>query len=94
MPKRVDANQSAIVLNLRAVGATVQHLHEVGRGCPDILVGYHGENYLMEIKDGSKPPSRRKLTPDEETFHLLWRGQVCIVNDTDEALQIIGMARG
>lgn len=38
MPRRkarVDANQSEVVAALRAVGATVQHLHMVGGGCPD-----------------------------------------------------------
>ena len=52
MPARVDANQPVIVAALRAIGATVQHLHAVGQGCPDILVGYDGVNFLMEIKDG------------------------------------------
>lgn len=48
MPKSVDANQPEIVAALHAVGATVQHLHEVGHGCPDILVGFRGKNYLID----------------------------------------------
>lgn len=38
MPRRkarVDANQSEVVAAFRAAGATVQHLHMVGGGCPD-----------------------------------------------------------
>lgn len=53
MPKRVDANQRSIVADLRAIGATVEDLHEVGDGCPDIAVGFRGQNYLFEIKTES-----------------------------------------
>ena len=59
---KVDANQVEIVEELRKAGCTVQHLHQVGKGCPDILVGYMHMNILMEIKDGEKPPSKKVLT--------------------------------
>lgn len=88
---RVDANQKIIVKALRQSGATVEHLHAVGSGCPDILVGYRGSNYLMEIKDGKKPPSGRKLTPDQVEWHGAWRGQVAIVKSVTEALSVIGV---
>ena len=87
----VDANQPEIVKALRDVGASVQHLHTVGKGCPDIAVGFRGKNYLLEIKDGSKPPSGRKLTTDEAEWHLKWGGAVSIVNTTNEALLAIGL---
>lgn len=79
---RVDSNQKEIVEYLRKKGATVQPLHTVGRGCPDLLVGYNGKNYLCEVKDGDKPPSQRKLTPDEDAWHFMWRGKVEIVTCT------------
>lgn len=90
MPRRkarVDANQSEVVAAFRAAGATVQHLHMVGGGCPDILIGYRGHNYLFEIKDGSKPPSRRKLTEAEQEFVDMWNGQVDIVESPEDALE-------
>lgn len=87
----VDANQPQIVKALRAAGATVQHLHTVGKGCPDILVGFRGVNYLLEIKDGSKPPSARKLTDDESAWHFQWLGNVRIVSNEQEALAAIGL---
>lgn len=86
---RVDANQSKIVAALRKIGATVQHLHTIGKGCPDILVGHRGQNVLMEIKDSAKPPSARKLTPDEEKWHAEWAGQVHIVSSEQEAVEFI-----
>lgn len=84
---RVDANQTQIVSALRAAGATVQSLSAVGQGCPDLLVGHQGKNYLMEVKDGKKPPSERKLTSDQIVWHFHWNGVVTVVNSVDEALQ-------
>lgn len=89
MPKRVDGNQAEIVKELRRAGATVQHSHAIGHGCPDLIIGFRGENFLLEVKDGSKPPSKRRLTPDEEKWHAAWAGQVAIVTSSDEALAVI-----
>ena len=86
---KVDGNQTRIVAALRAVGATVQHLHTVGRGCPDLLVGHRGHNFLVEVKDGTKAPSRQRLTPDEERWHQTWRGQVHVVRSVMEALELV-----
>lgn len=87
---RVDANQAAIVEGLRAIGATVQSLAMVGRGVPDLLVGFRSENWLLEVKDGAKPDSARRLTPDEAAWHDGWRGQVATVASIEDALQVIG----
>jgi hypothetical protein len=91
---KVDQNQPLIVATLREVGATVQHLHAVGKGCPDLLVGYRGQNHLIEVKDGSKPKSARLLTPDQVEWHSGWRGCVRIAESVDDALRIIGAAHG
>jgi hypothetical protein len=90
---RIDANQPEIVKALRAVGASVQILSAVGHGCPDILVGYQGRNFLFEIKDGSKPPSDRRLTPAEEKWFGAWRGQCRVVESEHGALcAVVAMA--
>lgn len=88
---KVDANQSDIVKALRAVGATVQVLSDVGKGCPDLLVGRAGKNYLLEIKDGDKAKSKRKLTPDQVEWHQEWCGQVAVVECVDDALVAVGL---
>lgn len=87
---KVDANQPEIVAALRSAGATVQPLHSVGQGCPDLLVGYRGQTYAIEVKDGRKPPSARKLTPAQEDWHGAWKGHVAVVSSVDEALAAIG----
>jgi Holliday junction resolvase len=87
---RTDANQDEIVEALRGVGVSVFVTSMIGSGFPDIVAGYRGINYLIEIKDGSKPPSKRRLTPDEQKFHDLWRGVVIVVKGIDEALRAVG----
>lgn len=86
---KIDDNQKAIVNVLRQMGASVQSLAATGKGCPDLLVGYQGINYLMEVKDGDKVLSKQKLTIDQEHWHSLWRGSVHIVKSVDEALKIL-----
>ena len=87
---KIDANQLEIVKALRKIGATVQSLAATGDGVPDLLVGYQGNTYLIEVKDGSKVPSARKLTPDQEVWHEKWTGGTLgVANSIEEALNII-----
>lgn len=88
---KVDANQAQIVADLRKVGCTVIPLHAVGGGVPDLLVGFQGRNVLLEVKDGRKPPSKRKLTEDQVEFHEGWRGQVAVVDTVKAALEAVGI---
>ena len=87
--KRVDENQARIVAALRQMGASVQDLSAVGRGVPDLLVGYHGNNYLLEIKDGDKPPSKRKLTQHQMKWRDEWRGTAHTIICLDDAIEVI-----
>ena len=86
---RIDANQPEIVDELRGLGCTVTSLASVGRGCPDLLIGIGGINLLAEVKDGNKPPSKRKLTDDEWEWHADWRGQVCVVESREDARRLV-----
>lgn len=86
---RTDANQRQIIEVLRAQGCSVQPLHMVGSGCPDAIVGYRGLNFLIEIKDGNKSASRRRLTEDEAQWHSTWKGQVHTINSVEEAIGLI-----
>lgn len=95
---KVDENQRTIVRALEAFGASVQLLHAVGGGCPDLLVGYRGNNWLLEVKNpatrygqGKKGGATAEATKRSQLrWHLTWRGRVCTVRTVDEALQTIG----
>lgn len=90
---KVDTNQADIVKALRKAGATVQLLHRVGEGCPDLAVGYKGQTYLIEVKDGAKSPSKRGLNPIQVEWHDQWRGHVAVAESIDDALRIIGVSQ-
>ena len=91
---RTDANQQAVIDALRQVGASVQSLAEIGNGCPDLLVGYNGHTFLLEIKDGTKPASEIKLTKHQIDWHGRWTGgSLGIVYGPEAALKIIGALR-
>lgn len=66
----------------------VEILSRMGRGVPDLLVGTpRGRLVLLEVKDGSKPPSVRKLTPDQREWHQRWRRYpIFIVENIRDAL--------
>ena len=91
---KIDANQDQIVTALRAAGATVQSLAGVGKGTPDLLVGYKGQTLLMEVKDGFKTPSARLLTEDQIRWHGSWKGgALAVVDSPDAALRMIGVLK-
>lgn len=83
---RVDTNHKEIADALRAVGASVVSLAAIGRGVPDLLIGFRGGNYLLEIKT-----AKGKLTPDQTEFTALYRGSVVVVRSVAEAYAAIGI---
>ncbi len=88
---RTDSNQKEIVEGLRMAGVSVKVLSQVGHGCPDLLCGFRGLNLLLEVKDGKKPPSQRKLTEAEQKFFDEWRGQRVTVESLEAALMHCGV---
>jgi len=85
---RVDGNHTALVYSLRLCGYVVQDTSRVGGGFPDLLVGTPWNDLVMvEVKDGAKPPSGRKLTLDQRAWHLMWsRFPVLVVTGIADAI--------
>ena len=90
---RVDSNHQEVVAAFRKFGCSVLDLSRLGDGCPDLCVGYGGISRLVEIKDGSKPPSARKLTEDQKTFISVDKGGVRIVTSTDDCVAVVAEMR-
>lgn len=90
---KVDDNQGTIVDALRAAGASVHIGSALGQGFPDVICGIAFRTGLFEIKDGAKPPSARKLTPDQEKFRREWKGHYCVVSTVEEALTQLDLLR-
>jgi len=83
---RVDANQEQIVSALRAAGAYVWII-----GLPvDLLVGFRGHTFLVEIKTTSK----KRLTGLQADFFENWSGSTLSRIDSPEAaLRMIGVIK-
>ena len=93
---KVDSNQPEIVEALRKHGATVLHTHSL-KNAFDILVGFNGNLFMIEIKDGNKPPSQRKLTSGElecETNFERVGVKYHVVLSIKDALDVIDPTRG
>ena len=83
---RTDSNQQEIVKAFRQIGASVQLLSSVGKGCPDVLVGFRGRNVLVEVKRPKLSPSQH-LTKDQIDWHANWGGQVCVAESISDAVE-------
>jgi hypothetical protein len=84
--KRTDANQEAIVKALRDAGAYVWII-----SLPvDLLVGYKGHTFLVEIKTDA----RKRLTALQADFFENWSGSTLARVDSPEAaLRMIGILK-
>lgn len=92
---RRDANHKTVGDYLRSLGWSVLDLADAGDGVPDYAVSRPGFAALLEVKDGSKPPSARKLTPKEQQVKDNWQGPYVIALDgEDAAAQLLCLMRG
>ena len=67
---KVDANQPEIVAALRRMGAKVRPVHQL-KGFFDILVGYKGNTFHIEIKNSEDLPKKYfKMSDDEKRAYL------------------------
>ena len=91
MARRIDTTHRSVIDALRHAGWYVLDLSQLGRGAPDAICARAGQVRLVEIKDGAKPPSKQRLTPDETKVHagFLAAGvSVMIVRSAAEAMAL------
>ena len=87
---RVDANQKSIVSAFRSLGWYVMHTHDLKKSC-DLIILKEGRVVAIEIKDGTKIPSKRKLSPGETEFKAAWLingGEWRLVESTEDVLLV------
>jgi hypothetical protein len=89
---RRDANHKSVGDHLRALGWSVLDLADAGDGVPDYAIGKPGIAVLVEVKDGSKPPSARKLTEKEQWVRDNWTGPYIVaLSGEDAAAQLLAL---
>jgi Holliday junction resolvase len=84
---RVDDNQPEIVEAFRRLGWSVLIISQL-KNCCDIFVSKNGRTVAVEIKDGSKPPSKRKLTEGEAEFKKDWQGEYTIIESIEDVFSL------
>lgn len=80
---RTDSNHAEISNCFKAFGFSVKDVSRL-KGFCDIVVAKNGRTYLVEIKDGSKPRSKQKLTEKEQDFHDSWNDEVYIITSIED----------
>ncbi len=89
-----DANHGPVADAFERAGCSVLELTQVGAGCPDLCIGVAGRTFLVEVKDGSKRPSARKLRASQVKFADGWRGSpVHVVESSIEAWELANLLR-
>ena len=82
---RQDNNHHELVEALKKIGAKC---YFVGKPV-DILCGFRGRNYLLEIKRPDKRGQLSAITQEQRDFMAGWSGQVAIVHTIDEAIHLV-----
>lgn len=85
---RLDSNHAEIVEALKRAGVRVRSMAAVGDGFPDLLCGFRDTLVLLEVKDGSRPPSERKLSQSEAEFVATWP-KTYVVTSGEEAVRVV-----
>lgn len=84
---KVDDNQKEVVALFRKLGWYVLIISQL-KNCCDIIVSKDNITIAIEIKDGKKPPSQRKLSEGEVKFKDEWKGKYELVICDDDVINI------
>ena len=86
LAKRTDGNHSLVVEQLREAlpEANIFDSSGAGRGFPDLVIGWKGFNFLVELKNPAR--GRTRLTKAQVGFHENWQGPIFIAHSSLEVL--------
>lgn len=84
---KTDANQKEIIAAFRQFGWSVLIISQL-KNCCDIMVSKKGQTVAVEIKDGSKPLSKQKLSEGEKRFQDEWQGEYRIITSVADVLRL------
>ena len=85
---RVDANHKEVSDAFKKFGCSVLSISTL-KNCGDLVVAKNLKTVVIEVKDGSKPPSARKLTTGEAEFSGKWKGIYVIVKDLSDVIAVV-----
>lgn len=89
-----DANHDEIVDALKAVGVSVIDMSHVGKGFPDLIIGFRSETILVEIKNPKTAYGKKGLNKNQQKWKEQWiGGPYCVVDSVEAALRMIGVVK-
>lgn len=84
---RKDANHNEITDCFSSLGYSVLDISQLKNAC-DAIVAKGSRTIAIEIKDGSKPPSQRKLSSGEVNFKNRWNGEWALIESIEDVIQL------
>ncbi len=87
--KRKDANHADIVKWFRDHGALVDDVSNLPGLGYDLIISVGDVVRVVEVKDGSKPPSARRLTESEVEAQARWGSQFVVVTSEADAEELL-----
>lgn len=88
---KTDANHAEIRAAFRAAGAVVIDTFQL-KNAFDMLVAYRGTLYAVEVKNGSLPPSKRRLSEGEKACKAALESvgvPYHVVKSVEEAIELL-----
>jgi hypothetical protein len=80
-----DANHAPVMAKFRELCPVVEDHSQGDHGYDAIIRTWDGVVYVVEIKDGRKPPSQRRLTDTEKAAMRRWGWQFALVESVRDA---------
>lgn len=88
---KVDDNHQEIIKEFKRLGWSVFNVSQL-KNCCDLVVAKELYTVAVEVKDGLKPPSARKLSVGEIKFRDNWNGAYMVVLSKED-VQLLDSTR-
>ena len=92
--RRIDGNARLVIDCLRVNGVSVQSVHASNSGVPDLLCGFMGRNYLVEVKPESRSKAANAPRASQVAWAAAWRGsKPFVVHNAAESFELVALWR-
>ena len=82
-----DANHNEVADAFKSLGYSVLDVSQL-KNCCDLIAAKGKRTIAVEVKDGSKPPSARKLSSGEMQFKADWCGEWALVESVNDVIEL------
>lgn len=84
MRHRTDNNHKQVKAAFEKFGCAVLDLSQVGGGCPDLLVGCSGSDYLVEVKF-----DKGKISESQREFARRWPAPIYVCRTMEGVADLV-----